>query len=72
MIEAIIWFLLGYVSGGVVGMLIFALITANGQKRESMQKREVPQSDPCEECLRWPECNGVDESCPMRKREKCR
>ena len=20
---------------------------------------------PCETCLRWPECNGVDESCPL-------
>lgn len=29
MIEAIIWFLLGYVSGGAVGMLVFALLAAN-------------------------------------------
>ena len=23
-----------------------------------------PKEDPCETCLRWPECNGVDEDCP--------
>lgn len=29
------------------------------------QKRKVDE-DPCEKCLRWPECNGVDEACPVR------
>lgn len=24
-------------------------------------------SDPCESCLRWAECNGVDKDCPLRK-----
>lgn len=24
-------------------------------------------SDPCETCLRWAECNGVDKECPLRK-----
>lgn len=28
-------------------------------------------NDPCETCLRWPECNGVDaESCPVVRSEK--
>ena len=26
-----------------------------------------PKEDPCETCLRWPECNGVDEECPLRR-----
>ena len=26
-----------------------------------------PEEDPCETCLRWPECEGVDQECPMRK-----
>lgn len=34
MIEAIIWFLLGYVSGGVIGMLVMALRVANDRKEE--------------------------------------
>lgn len=25
-----------------------------------------PKEDPCETCLRWYECNGVDEECPLR------
>lgn len=27
----------------------------------------APQEDPCIDCLRWGECNGVDESCPWRR-----
>ena len=23
----------------------------------------------CESCLRWPECNGEDTDCPLRKEE---
>lgn len=30
------------------------------------QKQEKPRTDPCETCLRWSECNGVDrDDCPM-------
>ena len=25
-----------------------------------------PKEDPCETCLRWSECNGVDKECPLR------
>lgn len=24
------------------------------------------KEDPCVECLRWEECNGVDDGCPWR------
>lgn len=24
------------------------------------------KDDPCETCLRWSECNGVDDKCPWR------
>ena len=34
MMEAIIWFLLGYVAGGVVGILVMAVVAANKEKRE--------------------------------------
>ncbi len=23
----------------------------------------------CETCLRWPECNGVDDACPLREED---
>ncbi len=29
---------------------------------------EVIEDDPCEICLRWSECNGVDEGCPLRSK----
>ena len=29
--------------------------------------RHEEQEDPCEACLRWWECSGVDEACPFRK-----
>lgn len=25
------------------------------------------KNDPCETCLRWVECNGMDEACPLRE-----
>lgn len=28
--------------------------------------RQEEQKDPCEKCVRWGECNGVDEDCPWR------
>ena len=28
--------------------------------------RQEEQEDPCSWCLRWSECNGVDEDCPWR------
>ena len=27
---------------------------------------EQAKTDPCLDCLRWGECNGVDETCPLR------
>ena len=29
---------------------------------------EAVEDDPCETCLRWSECNGVDEGCPLRSK----
>ena len=28
--------------------------------------RQDEKEDPCNSCLRWSECNGVDENCPRR------
>lgn len=32
--------------------------------------RKEEQQDPCDTCLRWGECNGVDEECPVRRDKK--
>lgn len=29
--------------------------------------RQEEQEEPCNNCLRWEECNGVDETCPWSK-----
>lgn len=29
---------------------------------------EVIEEDPCETCLRWDECNGVDDGCPLKNK----
>lgn len=34
MTQAIIWFLIGYVSGGVVGLLVMAVVAANKEKED--------------------------------------
>lgn len=36
-----------------------------------METFDVSAADaaPCETCLRWSECNGVDEGCPLRRGE---
>lgn len=31
------------------------------------QKQEEEQRDPCATCLRWEECAGVDDDCPLRQ-----
>lgn len=28
--------------------------------------RQEEQADPCVNCVRWSECNGVDKDCPWR------
>lgn len=28
------------------------------------------QETPCATCVRWEECNGVDDDCPMRKERR--
>lgn len=34
---------------------------------ERGEKKRKEAEDPCDKCLRWSECNGVDEACPVRK-----
>ncbi len=34
-----------------------------------VEEQQVEKDDPCEKCLRWPECNGVDDGCPWRVKD---
>ena len=40
-------------------------ITTSDRKQEKEEMKEEKE-DPCIRCLRWSECNGVDEDCPWR------
>lgn len=36
-----------------------------------VMEKEAERADPCDTCLRWYECNGVDrDSCPIVERRK--
>lgn len=56
---------ISFLAGVLAGFLccVFLLI---GSVRER-KKPEWEEEDPCATCLRWPECNGVDESCRIRR-----
>ena len=34
MINGIIWFLIGYVSGGILGIMVMAMVAANKEKED--------------------------------------
>ena len=47
-------------------VLIIALCIASWCKIAGRASRQEEQENPCVECLRWDECNGVDPACPWR------
>ena len=48
-------------------LFLFALIVALGSCKVSGDwAEEEEDSSYCECCVRWSECNGVDEECPWR------
>lgn len=57
----------------VVILFAFSCCRVAGEctRQEELQQlqQEVQQESHCESCLRWSECNGVDEQCPHRKKE---
>lgn len=49
----------------IVCVLLAALIIA-ACCNESGECARQEEKNPCDSCLRWSECNGVDEDCPWR------
>ena len=46
-------------------LLLFAGAAIMGLTRSDAQLQNEPEPDPCDTCLRWPECHAVDaETCP--------
>ena len=49
-----------------IALGILGAVLVNRPKRK---KKLIPariEEDPCETCLRWSECNGVDPDCPKK------
>lgn len=57
------------VLAAMVGLMFWVLCRAAKEefKDDSHPPQEKAAEDPCERCLRWSECEGVDESCPVRR-----
>lgn len=45
---------------------VLAMLADYDKQEDKPQKKK----DPCECCLRWYECNGVDDDCPLWKEVK--
>lgn len=53
---------------GAILLLYLAIIVYSFMKRRN-KGNDKPQEHPCEYCLRWEECNGVDaDICPLIKK----
>lgn len=50
----------------VVLAVIFLLLIMPCCKASGDYNRIMEKEDPCDNCLRWEECNGVDKDCPWR------
>ena len=56
--DGVIWIAVGLAALAAVGMVWCCLYT--GKEMPEERKEEA-----CAWCLRWSECNGVDEECPV-------
>ena len=56
-----------FLAGVLSGFLCCALVLIHVISERKEPEREREEEDPCATCLRWPECNGVDESCRIRR-----
>ena len=51
---------------GIALGILGATLMEKSKPRQKKQIHEQEKEDPCETCLRWPECNGVDPDCPKK------
>lgn len=52
---------------GIVFLDLLIRYNVAGVDEKSEQEKKQAHEEPCETCVRWSECNGVDEQCPRRK-----
>lgn len=49
--------------------ILAGVVLASGWRMRPLDAEyEIIEEDPCDTCLRWSECNGVDEGCPLRRK----
>lgn len=56
--------------GFMFGILLEGIVDQWIRKNVGKKKRKKDKEHPCATCLRWEECNGTDEECPMIREEK--
>ena len=57
-----------YIAILIASIAIWVIIDLVASRhRPGKAKKETTKTDPCDTCLRWDECQGVDEACPIRK-----
>lgn len=57
-----------FIFTGIVILLVAGVIALIASKALMVSKdNQEEKEDPCDSCLRWSECNGVDKACPVRK-----
>lgn len=61
-----------YVSIAITAVMLFAFLVSEikriFEKKPNAPPLTLPPSghDPCNTCVRWSECNGVDDECPRK------
>lgn len=68
-INVLFSFFLGFIVSLLLERVIRPLIVDCIQKKGKKTEDSVLLSSPCETCLRWDECNGEDDTCPLIKEE---
>lgn len=58
-----------YIPNAKADMRRHKKVYQRGREKARMSQPEKKEP-PCATCLRWPECNGVDDDCPMRRERR--
>ena len=65
--SALIVLILVFISAVIALALVFGFIVYHELKELRSEPDEKSEhADPCDTCVRWSECNGVDKECPRR------
>lgn len=51
----------------IFAVLALVVLITGWAARPLDAEYQVIEEDPCDTCLRWSECNGVYEQCPLRR-----